>query len=100
MSEMALVPQLNEGAVTQGTPRQFSNAAFFQRTFNSSRLKELLLVNKLLLIACGAWEKAKMGNKMKRIIFGYIIFDFMFYRLHWQDKTLKSEKINILLSVD
>jgi hypothetical protein len=31
--------------VMQGTPGQFSNAAFFQRTFSSSKLKgELLLI--------------------------------------------------------
>jgi hypothetical protein len=36
---------------------------------------------------------------MKRIIFGYMILDFEFYREHLQVKTLKSEKINILLSV-
>jgi hypothetical protein len=37
----------------------------------------------------GAWEKANKGNKMKRIIFGYMILDFKFYREHLQDKTLK-----------
>jgi hypothetical protein len=38
MSEMVLVPQVKEGAVTQGTPLQFSKAAFFQRTLISSKL--------------------------------------------------------------
>jgi hypothetical protein len=37
-----LVPQVKEGAVTQGTPGQFSNAAFFQRTLISSTLNEAL----------------------------------------------------------
>jgi hypothetical protein len=41
MSEMMLVPQVKEGGggiIIQGTPVQFSKAAFFQRTFISSRL--------------------------------------------------------------
>ena len=42
MSEMVLVPQVKEGAVTQGTPGQFSKAAFFQRTLISSTLNEAL----------------------------------------------------------
>jgi hypothetical protein len=38
MSGTVLVPQVKDGAVTQGTPGQFSNAAFFQRTLISSKL--------------------------------------------------------------
>jgi hypothetical protein len=37
------VPQVKDGAATQGTPVQFSNAAFFQRTFISSTLNEAFL---------------------------------------------------------
>jgi hypothetical protein len=40
MSETVLVPQVKDGAVTQGAPVQFSKAAFFQRTLISSRLNE------------------------------------------------------------
>ena len=39
MSEM-VVPQVKDGATIQGTPVQFSKAAFFQRTLISSRLNE------------------------------------------------------------
>ena len=41
MSERVLVPQVKEGGggvMLQGTPEQFSKAAFFQRTLISSRL--------------------------------------------------------------
>jgi hypothetical protein len=40
-----------------------------------------------------------MGNKMKKIIFEYMMLDFKFYREQMQDKTLKSIKTYNLLSV-
>jgi hypothetical protein len=40
MSDTVLVPQVKTGVVTHGTPAQFSNAAFFQRTLISSTLNE------------------------------------------------------------
>jgi hypothetical protein len=45
MSEMVLVPQVKEGGggvMIHGTPRQFSKAAFFQRTLISSTLNDAL----------------------------------------------------------
>jgi hypothetical protein len=51
------------------------------------------------LIFCGDWENPNKGNKINNIIFGYMILDFKFYREYLQVKTLKSEKIKILLSV-
>jgi hypothetical protein len=45
MSEMVLVPQVKEGGggvMLQGTPVQFSKAAFFQRTLISSTLNDAL----------------------------------------------------------
>ena len=54
MSEMVLVPQVNDGAggaTTHGTPEQFSKAAFFQRTLISSRL-----YNAFLLISNGCFS--------------------------------------------
>ena len=43
MSDTVLVPQVKDGTggvTIQGSPVQFSNAAFFQRTLISSRLNE------------------------------------------------------------
>ena len=47
MSDTVEVPQVNEGGggeIIQGTPRQFSKAAFFHLTFISSRLKGDFLI--------------------------------------------------------
>jgi len=51
------------------------------------------------LIFCGACEKPNRGKRMNNMILGYMILDFKFYREHLQDKTLKSIKLNNILSV-
>jgi len=51
MSVIVDVPQEKEGATTHGTPGQFSSAAFFQRTFISSKLYKAFLFNSTGLLS-------------------------------------------------
>ena len=76
------VPQVKDGVTTHGTPGQFSRAAFFQRTFISSKL-----------------YKAFLFSSTGPLSFDWVFFGIATFELDWAKLKSGSKDINKILSV-